>query len=44
MKTRNAWWQRLALAGAVAVLGAVFVSYLDPHLAADLASRFWACF
>lgn len=25
-------------------LAAVFVSYLDPHLAVDLANRVWACF
>jgi hypothetical protein len=26
------------------VLAAVFLSYLDPHLAVDLANRVWACF
>jgi len=31
------------LLGAV-VLAAVFVSYLDPTLAVDLANRLWACF
>jgi hypothetical protein len=25
-------------------LAAVFLSYLDPHFAADLANRVWACF
>ena len=25
-------------------LAAVFLSYLDPHLAVDLANRVWACF
>jgi hypothetical protein len=34
------------LGGAVAlvVLALVFVSYLNPHLAVDLANRVWACF
>ena len=27
-----------------AVLAVVFVSYLNPHLAVDLANRVWACF
>jgi hypothetical protein len=25
-------------------LAAVFLSYLNPHLAVDLANRVWACF
>ncbi len=29
---------------AAAALGAVFLSYLNPHLAVDLANRLWACF
>lgn len=29
---------------ATAVLAAVFVAYLNPHFAADLANRVWACF
>jgi len=29
---------------AAGVLAAVFLSYLDPHLAADLANRVWSCF
>jgi hypothetical protein len=29
---------------AAAVLTAVFLSYLNPHLAVDLANRVWACF
>jgi hypothetical protein len=29
---------------AALVLGAVFVAYLDPHLAVDLANRVWSCF
>lgn len=36
---------RLALGAAAALLlGAVFLAYLDPHLAVDLANRVWACF
>jgi hypothetical protein len=27
-----------------AVLALVFLSYLNPHLAVDLANRVWACF
>jgi hypothetical protein len=32
--------------GLLAALGlaAVFLSYLNPHLAVDLANRVWACF
>lgn len=26
------------------VLAAVFMAYLNPHLAVDLATRLWACF
>ncbi len=37
------WHWALALLG-VLVLAAVFVSYLNPHLAVDLANRLWACF
>lgn len=29
---------------AAAVLAAVFASYLNPHLALDIANRIWACF
>ena len=39
--------QHLRLLGwAVAgvALALVFVSYLNPHLAVDLANRVWACF
>jgi hypothetical protein len=36
---------RIALGLLVAAaLAAVFLSYLNPHLAADLANRVWACF
>lgn len=34
----------VAAALAITALGVVFLSYLDPHLAFDLASRAWACF
>lgn len=29
---------------AALVLAAVFASYLNPHLALDIANRVWACF
>jgi len=35
-------WFVWMLAGAV--LCAVFLSYLNPHLMVDLANRLWACF
>jgi hypothetical protein len=35
------WGLTLLVAGALA---AVFLSYLNPHLAVDLANRVWACF
>ncbi len=42
MKTRIA---RLGLSLlGVAALGSVFFAYLNPHFAADLANRVWACF
>jgi len=30
--------------GLVLLLGTVFMAYLNPHLAVDLANRLWACF
>ena len=33
-----------AWAAAVVVLAAVFASYLNPHMALDIANRVWACF
>ena len=39
MKRRLLGW-----GAALAVLALVFMSYLDPHLAVDLANRVWACF
>lgn len=41
MKPAARW---LAAAAALAVLAAVFLAYLQPHLAVDLANRIWACF
>lgn len=36
---------RIALwIGALIALGAVSLSYLNPHLMLDLAARVWACF
>ena len=38
-------WRRVLGGAAVLVaLAVVFVSYLNPHLALDLATRVWACF
>ena len=34
----------LAWTTAAAVLAAVFLAYLNPHLAVDLANRVWSCF
>ena len=34
----------LGLAASALALGAVFLAYLDPHLAVDLANRVWSCF
>jgi hypothetical protein len=34
----------LGIAAALLALGAVFLWYLSPHLAVDLANRVWACF
>lgn len=34
----------LGWSAALAVLAAVFVAYLNPHVAVDLANRVWACF
>ena len=33
-----------AWAAAVVVLAAVFASYLNPHMALDIANLVWACF
>ncbi|MBL8329850.1 MAG: hypothetical protein JNJ71_13455 [Rubrivivax sp.] len=38
-------WARASLWVAAALaLAAVFMAYLNPHLALDLATRVWACF
>lgn len=42
MMKRSARWGLTLL--AVGALGAVFLSYFNPHLAVDLANRVWACF
>lgn len=34
----------LAFVAATLILSAVFLAYLDPHLAVDLANRLWSCF
>ncbi len=34
----------LAWIAAAAMLAAVFLAYLNPHLAVDLANRVWSCF
>jgi hypothetical protein len=34
----------LLWATAGIVLGLVFMAYMSPHLAVDLANRVWACF
>ena len=34
----------LAWIGVALVLLLVFASYLNPHLAVDLANRVWSCF
>ena len=38
-------WPRLLLWVSVCIaLAAVFMAYLSPHLALDIANRVWACF
>jgi hypothetical protein len=38
-------WRQPAIVVLIAVaLAAVFLAYLDPHFAFDLASRAWSCF
>ena len=44
MKLRRHAARALAATAAGLALGAVFLAYLNPHLALDLANRFWACF
>ncbi len=41
---RSVYVRLLVWALAIFALGAVFAAYLNPHLAVDLALRFWACF
>jgi hypothetical protein len=44
MSTRRRVLRWAGALAAVLALGAVFLSYLNPHLAMDLANRVWACF
>ncbi len=44
MKMRRHATRTLAAMAAGLALVVVFLAYLNPHLAADLANRFWACF
>lgn len=37
-------WRWAAWALAALVLAMVFLAYLDPHAAVDLANRVWSCF
>lgn len=38
------WMRGLALAAVALALAGVFLAYLSPHLAVDLANRVWSCF
>ena len=38
------WRRALGWSVALLALAAVFLAYLNPHLARDLAGRLWACF
>lgn len=38
------WRKAAAWLLAAAVLGGVFLAYLDPHAMADLSNRLWGCF
>lgn len=38
------WRRALLMAAAAVVLSLVFLAYLDPHMARDLATRLWSCF
>ena len=44
MKPRPRIWQWAAWAAAALALAAVFLAYLSPHLAVDLAQQIRACF
>jgi hypothetical protein len=43
-KAHSPAWRWLGWALAAAALAAVFLAYLSPHLAVDLAGRLWSCF
>lgn len=38
------WYRLLVWAVLLGALALVFLAYLSPHLARDLADRLWACF
>lgn len=42
--SRTRPWRWLGWLGVMAVLATVFVAYLRPELALDLAGRLWSCF
>jgi hypothetical protein len=44
MRLRRQATRALAAVGVGLALAAVFLAYMNPHLARDLASRVWACF
>lgn len=41
---KKAWPRWLLWVSVATVLAAVFMAYLSPHLALDIANRVWACF
>ena len=41
---RGLWVRALAASTVLGVLVVVFLAYLDPHLAVDVANRLWSCF
>jgi hypothetical protein len=44
MRLRRHATRAIAAAAVGLASAAVFLAYLNPHLARDLANRFWACF
>lgn len=44
MKSKPARVKLAAVVAAATALAAVFLAYLNPHLAVGLANRLWACF
>ena len=43
-RSASPWRKAASWAAAAITLAAVFASYLNPHLALDIANRIWACF